>query len=43
MSALKEDCEILTDWEGGRYIGLALDWDYQEGEVHLSMPGYVEK
>ena len=29
MSVLKEDYEIDTDWEGTRYLGLTLDWDYQ--------------
>jgi hypothetical protein len=42
MSVLKEDYEIDTDWEGTRYLGLTLDWDYSNREVHLSMPGYIE-
>ena len=25
------------------FIGLALEWDYSKREVHISMPGYVEK
>ena len=32
------------DWlRGEKYIGLTLDWDYQEGKVHFSMAEYVEK
>ena len=42
MSVLKENYEIDTDWEGTRYLGLTLDWDYIKREVHLSMPGYIE-
>ena len=42
MSVLKQDYEIDTDWEGTRYLGLTLDWDYIKHEVHLSMPGYIE-
>eukprot|EP00804_Cyclotella_cryptica_P017098 CCRYP_003348-RA/>CCRYP_003348-RA protein AED:0.29 eAED:0.29 QI:0/0/0/1/1/1/2/0/539 len=35
--------EISTDWEGRRYIGLTLHWDYRNRLVCLSMPGYCEK
>lgn len=40
---LKEYCTISVDWGGTKYGGLTLDWDYDVKEVHLSMPGYVEK
>ena len=40
---LKQDYDIEEDWEGTRYLGITLDWDYKKREVHLSMPGYVEK
>jgi hypothetical protein len=43
ISVLKQDYEIDTDWEGTRYLGLTLDWDYTERQVHLSMPGYIAK
>ena len=43
MNALKEDYEISEDWEGEKYIGLTIDWDYENGEVHVSMPGYMTK
>ena len=42
ISVLKQDYGIDTDWEGTRYLGLTLDWDYINREVHLSMPGYIE-
>ena len=32
---------MSEDWEGKRYIGLTLDWDYAKRKVHLSMPGYI--
>eukprot|EP00804_Cyclotella_cryptica_P022993 CCRYP_015003-RA/>CCRYP_015003-RA protein AED:0.12 eAED:0.12 QI:0/0/0/1/1/1/2/0/454 len=32
-----------TDWTGNRYIGIRLDWDYNNRKVHLSMPGYKAK
>jgi hypothetical protein len=43
VSVLKKDYEIDIDWEGTRYLGLMLDWDYAAHKVHLSMPGYIEK
>ncbi len=28
-SMLSQDYKIDTDWEGTRYLGLTLDWDYK--------------
>ncbi len=39
----KQHYEIKEDWEGTHYLGITLDWDYKKREVHLSMPGYVER
>ena len=41
--ALEQDYTVTTEWKGGRYIGITLDWDYERRRVHLSMPGYVAK
>ena len=35
--------KITADWMGGKYIGLTLEWDYTNREVHLSMLGYVQR
>ena len=43
VSVLKQHFVISIDWKGEKYIGLALDWDYEGREVHLSMPGYNAK
>jgi hypothetical protein len=43
LEVLKKDYTCNTDWEGTRYLGLTLDWDYEECNIHLSMPGYVKK
>ena len=43
LAAIKEEYECTADWNGNRYIGLTLDWDYRNQEVHLSMPGYIEE
>ena len=41
VSVIKENYEVTTDWEGKRYVGLTLDWDYTLRQVHLLMPEYV--
>ena len=43
LSVLTKHYENDTDWDGTRYLGLTLDWDYENGCVHLSMPEYIEK
>ena len=43
MSVLKKHYTLTQDWEGERYIGIHLRWDYKGKQVHLAMPGYVEK
>jgi hypothetical protein len=40
---LRQNYQIEEDWGGTQYIGLTVDWDYTRREVHISMPGYVEK
>jgi hypothetical protein len=40
---LKEHCQLTCDWDLCQYIGITLDWDYQQRHVHLSMLGYVKK
>ena len=43
MAALEENYTITHDWKGTLYVGITLDWDYKNGQVHLSMPGYVRE
>ena len=43
IAVLEEDYELKKDWDGDKYVSILLDWDYDRYEVHLSMPGYVEK
>ena len=31
------------DWQGERYLGLTISWDYPKQLVHLSMPNYCNK
>ena len=41
--ALEEDYKVTTEWNGKHYIGITLDWDYNQHQVHLAMPGYIQK
>ena len=43
LHTLQKDYKVTTDWSGSRYIGVTLDWDYDNRRVHLSMPGYKAK
>jgi hypothetical protein len=43
IEALKQDYTITIDWGGTKYIGLTIDWDYNKGQVHVHMPGYLDK
>jgi hypothetical protein len=40
---LEENYKVTLEWDGRRYIGITLDWDYKRQQVHLSMPGYIKK
>ena len=40
MNTLKQEWKISQDWEGKRYLGLDLDWDYAQRRVHISMLEY---
>ena len=40
---LEENYTVTIEWDGKRYIGITLDWDYTRRQVHLLMPGYVGK
>ena len=42
LAALGDKYTIETDWTGSLYVGITLDWDYQQGHVDLSMPTYVQ-
>ena len=43
MSVLTQHYKIDTNWEGTRYVGLTLDWDYDNRVLHLPMPEYIEQ
>jgi hypothetical protein len=43
INALKQDYIITVDRDATKYIGLTIEWDYQNGKVHIHMPGYLDK
>ena len=34
---------VATDWKGKLYCGITLNWNYREGYVDISMPGYIQR
>ena len=43
FDAIEEKYQIKIDWSGSKYLGIDLEWHYNEGYVILSMKGYVQK
>jgi hypothetical protein len=43
INAIKANYPVKVDWTGSKYIGIDLAWNYEKGEVILSMKGYVIK
>ena len=35
--------KITVDWEGKKYVGIDLKWDYQIMTLDTSVQGYVEQ
>jgi hypothetical protein len=42
MDCIRKHYNISSDWNGGAYCGLKLDWDYKKRTVDVSMPGYIK-
>jgi hypothetical protein len=43
LAALQSEYAVTTDWGGTLYLGITFKWDYANGTVDLSMPGYIER
>ena len=39
-TTLELNYTVTADWTGNRYIGITLDWENKQQQVHLSMPKY---
>ena len=42
MTVLSIHYTISSDWTVSRYLGIDLDWDYENCEVYLSMLSYMQ-
>ena len=40
-STLERWYDITVDWEGSKYVGINLKWDYNKRTLDTSVPGYV--
>ncbi len=43
IESLEKDYIITIDWGVTKYIGFTIDWDYDKGQVHVHMSGYLDK
>jgi len=43
MATLNKLYKCSEDWEGTRYCGLTIAWDYDKHTCDISMPGYIER
>jgi hypothetical protein len=43
MTALRKNYDVSLDEKGELYCGITLEWNYEQGFVDISMPGYVKK
>jgi hypothetical protein len=43
INSIKESYDIVEDWNGDLYCGIALDWNHKTRTVDISMPGYIKK
>jgi hypothetical protein len=42
LDTIQKYYKCLCDWDGERYCGLTIKWDYKGRKVHLLMPMYVQ-
>ena len=43
LEVLKQWYKVTTDWEGTKYVGITLKWDYNKRTLETSVPGYVKE
>jgi hypothetical protein len=42
LKVLKMDYTSTEDGTGTKYLGLTIEWDYENGQVHIWMPVYIK-
>ena len=43
IATLESAYHVSVDWNGARYCGLSLAWDYNARTCDVSMPGYIDR
>ena len=43
IDALNEKYNTSVDWEGSKYCGMELNWDYNKGHVDISIPTCIQE
>ena len=43
LDTLRKLYTVSVDWKGQKYLGLDIDWDYNNGHVTISMPDYIKR
>ena len=43
LQSLRQYYNISVDHNGTNYLELTIDWNYQQGYIDISMPGYIKK
>jgi hypothetical protein len=43
LGVLQSKYKVTHNWNGDKFLGIKLKWDYLNGTVDLSMPGYIER
>ena len=43
ISTLQEHYTVTTDWEGNKYAGIDLKWNYKFRTFQLTMGDYIQK
>ena len=43
IQSLEENYELSKNFEGDKYCGLDLEWDYEGRKARISMKQYIEK
>ncbi|MBM4179865.1 MAG: hypothetical protein FJ211_11150, partial [Ignavibacteria bacterium] len=42
LHALQQHYEVTSDWDGSKFVGINIKWDYSIRKCHLSMNGYID-
>ena len=43
FKAIKDKYPLKIDWDGSKYVGIDLEWNYDKREVTILMKEYVEQ